>query len=110
MADAPLTKLPTPTPPSPAPVAPGAPPPAPSSPPRAEPPRLNAPFCAPGGDEKVTIRFTLGRALHEELQRRLGQPLTTESAALQALVMGKPPAAEQFAQALGNAERAPAQP
>jgi hypothetical protein len=106
-----------------APVEPS--PPAPASPLRADPPRadpqhsdskrgdpqrLNAPFCAPGGDEKVTIRFTLGRALVEELQRRQGLPASAETAALHSLVAGKPPAAEQLPQALANAGRDPALP
>ncbi len=112
---APLAKLPTP---APAQAAPEALPPAPASPPRAGPPgadalRLNAPFCAPGGDEKVTIRYPLRWALHEELQRRLRQPLnvdTGETAALHALLLAKAPTAEQFTQARENAERAPGLP
>lgn len=118
-AEAPAPELPK------VPNAPGPPPgtnaplpPARASGPRAEEPRqghqhLNAPFCAPGGDEKVAIRYTLGRALHEELQRRSGAPLRAdpgETAALQALVSGRPPAAEQYPQALRSAERTPGLP
>jgi tetratricopeptide (TPR) repeat protein len=103
---APLPKAPAAPEPKPAPAAEVGPPAAaPVATPHAEPPRLNAPFCAQGGDEKVMIRFTLGRALAEEAAR--GGP---ESAALLPYLQQKRPLGELYLQAQQAAARAPCQP